>query len=114
MLEWHYQYLKFTIDGPVVLRTHAAAVIALLGAGKTEIALPLFAEILTMCLSKWFSAAARDGVHEFSQKILIAVCLDTSIKFLQHQPTVFHKFIDNYLKPFMMDPAFGRIMAELR
>jgi hypothetical protein len=113
MLEWHYQYLKFEADGPFVLRTHASAVVALLGAGNINLAMPMFADILMMCLSKWFSSAAKSGLHEFSQKILISICLDTTIKFLQYQPTVFHNFIDNYLKPFLIDSEYTKISADL-
>uniref|UniRef100_A0A182VWJ8 RNA polymerase II-associated protein 1 n=1 Tax=Anopheles minimus TaxID=112268 RepID=A0A182VWJ8_9DIPT len=127
LLEWHYQHLIFTEDGPFIIRQHAVALLALIGAGlqqqqqqqqdadaASSCGASALGEKLFACCSKWFTAAERNGANEFSQKMLLAGCLWTAGR-AQHVvgAETYKKFLGKYLTPFVRSERFGEIIQTL-
>uniref|UniRef100_A0A182MCV1 RPAP1/MINIYO-like TPR repeats domain-containing protein n=1 Tax=Anopheles culicifacies TaxID=139723 RepID=A0A182MCV1_9DIPT len=121
LLEWHYQHLIFAEDGPFIIRQHAVALLALIGAGLQQDAdaasscgASALGEKLLVCCSKWFTAAERNGANEFSQKMLLAGCLWTAAR-AQHVVGVetYKTFLAKYLTPFVRSERFGEIIQTL-
>lgn len=114
MLEWHYQNLIFEQNGSFIIRQHAAAVLNLLCCGKTSTCYPLFFDIIEICLCKWFNTATLHGAPEFSQKLLLASCLDVATQFIGHELGPFESFAGNYLRHFLESQTFNDINKEIR
>lgn len=114
MLEWHYQNLVFKEQGPFIIKQHAAAVLNLLLCGDMSCCYPLFVDIFEISLCKWFNSAARNGLPEFSQKLLLASCLNVCGEFMGREPKPFMTFVDNYLRLFLESHTFKRLTEEMR
>lgn len=113
LLEWHYQFLDFQLDNHFIIRQHASALLHLLGTGNVVVMFPMFSEVFKMCSSKWFMMAARHGVEEFSQKIILSSCLDVSEKFASFSSEYFYDFVDDYLLRFMRSSTFDKMSCNL-
>lgn len=75
----------------------------------------MFADTVEICLCKWFSlAATRSNVDDFSQKILLAACLNVGAKFVKHDSERFTAFVDNYFKLFIESETLTAISKEFR
>lgn len=114
MLEWHYQNLVFEEHGPFIIKQHAAAVLNLLLCGDISSCYPIFVDILEISLCKWFNAATRNGLQEFSQKLLLATCLNICSEFMGREPQPFMTFVDNYLRLFLESDTFKSLTEEMR
>uniref|UniRef100_A0A336LQ73 CSON010710 protein n=1 Tax=Culicoides sonorensis TaxID=179676 RepID=A0A336LQ73_CULSO len=113
MLEWHYQNLVFEENGPFIVKQHASAVLNLLLCGEISCCYPIFVDILEISLCKWFNSAARNGLQEFSQKLLLSTCLNVCGEFMGREPGPFLTFIDNYLRLFLESNTFKMLTEEL-
>ncbi|XP_035773853.1 RNA polymerase II-associated protein 1-like [Anopheles albimanus] len=128
LIEWHYQYLVFDENGPFIFRQHGVALLALIGPGlqrdSTSSADPAqlanvrtrhqqLCDKLFACFSKWFSVALRTGANEFSQKLLLGVCLWTARKIRLLDEKAFETFLERYLVPFLRSERFQTIVATL-
>ncbi|XP_063709382.1 RNA polymerase II-associated protein 1 [Culicoides brevitarsis] len=114
MLEWHYQHLIFEENGPFIIRQHATAALNLLLCGDVTHCYPLFVDIFELSLCKWFNAASRTGLNEFSQKLLLATCLDVCGELMRREPRPFMTFVDNYFRLFLESEAYTKLTEELR
>uniref|UniRef100_A0A1A9WBV2 RNA polymerase II-associated protein 1 C-terminal domain-containing protein n=1 Tax=Glossina brevipalpis TaxID=37001 RepID=A0A1A9WBV2_9MUSC len=117
MLEWHYNHLIYEEGGPYLLRQHAAAILMCItstsGPSSRE-TLPLLADILNDCCCKWFHAATRSGVKEFSQITLLNTCLNVVVWYNRHfDLTRFSNFINKYLKVFIESECFEKFTENI-
>uniref|UniRef100_A0A336LKS0 CSON010847 protein n=1 Tax=Culicoides sonorensis TaxID=179676 RepID=A0A336LKS0_CULSO len=113
MLEWHYQNLVFEENGPFIVKQHASAVLNLLLCSEISCCYPIFVDILEISLCKWFNSAVRNGLQEFSQKLLLSTCLNVCGEFMGREPGPFLTFIDNYLRLFLESNTFKMLTEEL-
>ncbi|XP_055540548.1 RNA polymerase II-associated protein 1 [Wyeomyia smithii] len=116
LLEWHFQHLTMEESGPYIIRQHAAALLALIGYDHLQAAAeltPQNCDRLFACFSKWFNAAIKHGAAEFSQKLLLAACLETASKVRPLAGSYYHNFTDGYLMPFLRSAKFDNLTKEL-
>ncbi|KAG5674271.1 hypothetical protein PVAND_004251 [Polypedilum vanderplanki] len=113
LIEWHYQFLQFTSSNHFIIRTHASALLHLLGRSNITVSFTIFGEIFKMCCSKWFHIAQREGVTEFSQKILLSSLLDVVCSFIKFGHEFFYDFLNDYFIKFMNSIHYKRIEDAL-
>lgn len=118
MLEWHYQNLIFNETSQSrLLKQHAASVINILDCGNVVACLSVFADLIEICLCKWFSAAAQQcNKNSFEQKILLSACLHVATKFIKNctNQQQYTSFIENYFRLFLESQSFIVMCKEMR
>ncbi|XP_062565677.1 RNA polymerase II-associated protein 1 [Armigeres subalbatus] len=118
LLEWHYQHLVLDENGPFIIRQHCASLLALIGYDRVQHVAPVFSphswDRLFACFSKWFNAATKHGVNEFSQKLLLGACLDVAAKVRDISGSYYRSFFDGYLSVFLKSTKFDDLMQQLR
>ncbi|XP_038115651.1 RNA polymerase II-associated protein 1 [Culex quinquefasciatus] len=121
LLEWHFQHLAPDGSGPFIIRQHGAALLALIGydhlAGVPNLGAVLTPQALDRlfaCFSKWFNAATKYGVDEFSQKLLLGACLSVATKMRHLAGSYYRSFVDGYLLVFLRSAKFEELMKQLR
>ncbi|XP_058822608.1 uncharacterized protein LOC131684081 isoform X1 [Topomyia yanbarensis] len=116
LIEWHYQHLSMDEGGPFIIRQHVTALLALIDYDHLQVAngfTPHNCDRLFACFCKWFNAATKYGVEEFSQKLLLGACLAVAAKLRSVAASYYHNFVDGYLVPFLRSPKFDNLMKEL-
>lgn len=114
MLEWHYQNLVFDENGPFIIKQHATSTLNVLLCGDIRHCYPIFVDILEISLCKWFNAATRNGLYEFSQKLLLATCLNVCMEFMCREHRPFMTFINDYLKLFLESNTYKNLTEEMK
>ncbi|XP_058447793.1 RNA polymerase II-associated protein 1 [Malaya genurostris] len=121
LIEWHYQHLSMDEGGPFIIRQHAASLLALIDCDYLQAAAaavaagftPQNCDRLFACFCKWFNAATKHGLEEFSQKLLLGVCLNVAAKVRPLAVSCYHNFANGYLLPYMKSHKFDSLMQEL-
>ncbi|EAT42274.1 AAEL006184-PA [Aedes aegypti] len=117
LLEWHYQHLVLDENGPFIIRQHCASLLALIGYDRVQHVANGFSpqnwDRLFACFSKWFNTAAKYGVNEFSQKLLLGACLDLAGKVRTIAGSYYRNFFDGYFGAFLKSSKFDDLMKQL-
>ncbi|XP_055640241.1 RNA polymerase II-associated protein 1 [Toxorhynchites rutilus septentrionalis] len=127
LLEWHYQHLVLEESGPFIIRQHCAALLTLIGyehlEASAEVAAsaspnvtvftPQNCDRLFACFCKWFNAAAKYGVNEFSQKLLLSACLGVAAIMRPVAMSYYLNFVDSYLVAFLRSAKFNELTRQL-
>lgn len=117
ILEWHYQHLDFNSSmQSYLVKQHASAAINLLDCGNIVTMMPMFVDIIEICLCKWFNAAAgmQNGLQDAAQKILLSTCLNIATKFVKNSVNQFKSFIENYFRLFLESESFLALCKGMR
>ncbi|KXJ72313.1 hypothetical protein RP20_CCG018386 [Aedes albopictus] len=117
LLEWHYQHLVLDENGPFIIRQHCASLLALIGYDRVQHVATGFTsqnwDRLFACFSKWFNTAAKYGVNEFSQKLLLGACLDVAAKVRTLAGSFYRSFFDGYFGAFLKSSKLDDLMKQL-
>lgn len=117
LLEWHYHYADLTgctVKGHPLIRQHASAILALLGLGDSLTFWSIFHDLLPLCLNKWFSLAAKDGLDTgFSHYMMLSCSLDVATKLLANKSKEINDFYENYLINFLMSKYFQNLCSNM-
>lgn len=113
LLEWHYQFMEFKAGNHFIVRTHASALLHLLVFSNISQLFSIFGEIFKMCCCKWYHIATREGVKDFSQKLLLSSLIDVASNFIKFGPEFFYDFIDDYLLKFLKSAHYKKIDDSL-
>ncbi|CRK97831.1 CLUMA_CG011207, isoform A [Clunio marinus] len=113
LMEWHYQNLNFQLESHFIVRQHACALMYLFKCGDLVHTFSYFSETFKSCISKWFQMAYRDGLNEFSQKLLLSAVLDIGKPIVERATGFFFDFVDNHLLKFLQSQHYYRITKNL-
>ncbi|XP_067646737.1 RNA polymerase II-associated protein 1 [Eurosta solidaginis] len=115
MLQWHYNYLKFEVGGPYLIRQHASALLMAISCEPSNAkSTPVSNEILNKCCCAWFYRATRSDITEFSQATLLSACVNVvNWKLQRDEEKPFNEFITKYLYDFLLSNTFSKCVTQL-